>query len=130
MSRWKIFSRSKEEKIQTIDETKKDQGEKPSEELLNPENKPLAEYHETLHTGKTNITKTATVISHKPSDQRIWRDVNAIEDNVDTIHLKKSEKTLSGIDNKVDELIEKTRHKHSKKPSERRRDLLAQGCGL
>jgi len=118
MSRWKIFSRSKEEKIQTTDESKKEENVKPSEETISPENRPLAEYHETLHTGKLNITKkSAPVISHQPSDQRIWRDVNAIEDNVDNIHLKKSEKTMPGIDKKVDELIEKTRKKHTRKPS-------------
>lgn len=119
MARWKLFGKSKEEKIPETEEPKNEETQTPIEENTSSENRPLAEYHETLQTGKKNIRKktTSSYISRQPTDQRIWRDVNAIEENVDNIHLKKEEKPVTNLDKKVDELIEKSKQSRTRKPS-------------
>jgi len=40
------------------------------------------------------------------SDQRIWRDVDSIEENIDTLHIEKGKKPHSEIEKTVDKLIE------------------------
>ncbi|UCB58241.1 MAG: DUF2188 domain-containing protein [Thermoplasmatales archaeon] len=119
MARWKLFGKSKEEKIKQTKEQKKEETQTPIVESKSSENKPLTEYHETLKTGKQNIKKetTSSYIYRQPSDQRIWRDVNTIEENVDNINLKKEEESVSNLDKKVDELIEKSKQKHTRKTS-------------
>ena len=111
MSRWKLFGKSKEEKEP---ETTEEAEEK--EEVGEPEDKPIAEYRETLETGKATSTKTS-VGSGATADQRLWRDVDTIEDDIDTLGNKKSEKPISNLDEKVDKLIEKNKSKLNKKPS-------------
>ena len=103
MARWKLFGRAKKEDITQNheDSTKKSTGKKP-----------IAEYHETLETGKITKSKTTTTVKTRmPSEQRIWRDVDAIEENVDNIHIRDAKKPVSDLDKKVDGLIEKRKKK-------------------
>jgi len=109
MSRWKIFGKSKEEKEpETTQELE--------EEVVESEDKPIAEYRETLETGKATSSKT-TVGTGATADQRLWRDVDSIEGDIDTLDARKSEKSISNLDEKVDKLIEKRKSKLSRKPS-------------
>ena len=110
MARWKLFGRAKKE-----DSTQKEEGNteisiESSQEEKEVGEKPIAEYRETLETG-TTTSKTTKVKTTTPSEQRIWRDVDAIEENVDYIHIKKAKKTVTDLDKKVDGLIEKRKKK-------------------
>lgn len=114
MGKWKIFSKSKKEEetagiTQATEETNEEVPEEKSTEEQTDQ--PIAEYHETLHTGKK--TSTSKTISHTSSnvDQRLWRDVDSIEEDVDTLHTKKAKKPVTEVDKKVDKLISKHKKK-------------------
>jgi len=92
MTRWRLFGRSKE-----VDVTKE----------RTEENKPHAEHSDTLYTGVSSSKRTRATTS---SDQRVWRDVGAIEKEVDGIHTTKS-KSSSDVDKTVDKLITKRKKK-------------------
>jgi hypothetical protein len=115
MARWKLFSRSKskdeeilesEEKIEEeiMKEEKKDDEEIEEDIKTEPkiEDEPLAEYHETLQTGVSSSKKAKTAA---PSDQRIWRDVEGIEDKIDQLYITKKKKPITELDKKVDRII-------------------------
>jgi len=97
MAKWKLFGKSKEEPIETQETTTE-----VKEEVNIEEDKPIAEYRETLQTGKATTTRTST-----SSDQHVWRNMNKIEKDVDTIHIKKAEKPVTDIEKTVDNLIKK-----------------------
>lgn len=110
MSRWKLFgkSKSKEEEITESEETiKEEETEENIETDQEPEDQPLAEYHETLHTGVSTSKKKAKA----SSDQRIWRDVGGIEEKIDNLHKIKAQKPVSEIDKTVDKLLAKKKKK-------------------
>ena len=112
MARWKLFGRAKkEDTTQNEEEPAEKSTELPKEEIETGD-EPIAEYRETLETGKaTSKSKTTTVQTSTPSEQRIWRDVDAIEENVDGIHIRKAEKPVSDLDKKEDSLIKKRKKK-------------------
>jgi len=126
MARWKLFGRSK-----SIDEEL--ESEEPlqieSEETVlleteqEPEDSKMIEYHETLYS-KDSKSKKHSKFQQAYSDQRIWRDVNSIEGNIDDLDKNKLESSTFKLDddiNKtVDKLIEKrkfTKSKSQRKPS-------------
>jgi len=120
MGKWKIFGKSKkEEETANINQATEEMNSKASEEKSTEEqtDQPIAEYHETLHTSKK--ASNSKTISHTSSnvDQRVWRDVDSIETNVDTINIKKAQKSVTEVDKKVDQLIEKNKTKHKRTPS-------------
>lgn len=119
MVRWKLFGRykSKEEKPESeepIQEKPKEimqsDTEQESEETISteteqePEKPTLVEHHETLYT-KGTIPKKETI------NQTTWRDVNAIEENVDNLRMSKSKKPVSELDKKVDKILSKRKKK-------------------
>ena len=122
MSKWKLFGKSKkEEKIEyqepvygeCIEEKPAKNEENQNFETENQQeieqDQPLAEHHEELHSNK-NVSKTGT--PQVPSnDQRIWRDVEAIEENIDNMHIKTSENPDSEFEKKVDNIIKKKEKK-------------------
>ena len=107
MAKWKLFSKSKEEDTAQPEEKTINTSEK-TEEM---QDKPIAEYHETLDTRTQTKSKTRTVKASSPSEQRVWRDVDAIEENIDTLHIRKAERPITDVDKKVDKLIEKRKRK-------------------
>jgi len=107
---WKLFGKSKSkekveepeeivEEIETIQEVEIVKEEEPKSD-----DEPLAEYNETLETGK--ITSKQSNVT-KPTDQRVWRDVEGIEGKVDNLHITKAQKPVTELDKKVDKLIDK-----------------------
>ncbi len=122
MTRWKLFGRKKldnketelpefisEEKpiVDNKSEPKQIEAEVESNtdsSKYEPElEKPvLAEYTETLHEGKSTSKD-----SKKPGDQRIWRDLDSIEGNVDNLKKHKTRKSESGLDEAVDKILSK-----------------------
>jgi len=117
MVKWNIFSRSKSKKIepQTYQDSSQTLSENYSsneaEENLTfekeTEDQPIVDYHETLQT-KDSAHKEYTGSS---SDQRIWRNVRAIEKNIDKINTSKSRKPTSELEKKVDNIIKKKEKK-------------------
>ncbi len=118
MSRWKLFgkSKSKEDKITEPAETIKEDAEEYIETDQEPDDQPLAEHQETLYTG-VSTSKKGTAAS---SDQRIWRDVDAIEENIDTLHITKARKPHSEIEKTVDKIIGKRTINTQKSESHRK----------
>jgi len=108
MIKWRLFGKSKDTKeigpegdlqepVQEVTETQEClETDEETEDL------PLAEYHETLQTGKARSKKFQDSYE---SDQRIWRDVTLIEDKIDKLHKTRAEKPITEIDKKVDKLI-------------------------
>jgi len=92
MVRGRLLGKSKKETIESKYTT-----------IDNIEKKPLAEYKETLYTGAPRSKKEAYAFS----DQRIWRDVQAIEKNIDVIHITKANKSTNELDRVVDRIIAK-----------------------
>ncbi len=92
MVKWRVFSKSKKE----IPNTK---------ELIitKNEDKPLTEYKETLYTDYPKSKKQAYAFSNQAS----WRDVQAIEKNIDTIHITNAKKPTNELDKIVDRIIAK-----------------------
>jgi len=119
MSRWKLFGKSKSKKEEPLEfqesvhfeaeENMPIETEDNSYIEKEQENQPLAEYHETLHTGKPASSKSSS--SGSSSDQRIWRDIKAIEENIDNIHISKSRLPTSNLNKKVDKIIKKKEKK-------------------
>ena len=107
MSKWKLFSKSKqkEEEPQPEENTATELEETTKEEQETGE-KPLAEYRETLQTG-SKTKKTSKPISN----QIVWRDVNTIEKNIDNLHITRAQKPVTQLDKTVDRLLEKRKKK-------------------
>jgi len=68
------------------------------------ENKPLAEYRETIESSTEEEIKAI-------KSQKKWRDVESIEKKVDTLHIIRVGKTGSEVDKTVDRLIKKNKKK-------------------
>ena len=105
MPKWKLFGRSKAKEEETIkpEETVEKQEEVIETEVIQ-DDEPIAEYHETLESEEYKTEKAKT---SKPSDQRVWRDVDLIEQNIDSLHIKKATKPHSEVERTVDTLIDK-----------------------
>ena len=71
--------------------------------ITKTEDKPLTEYKEILYSSNSKSKKEAYAFS----DQRMWRDIQAIEKNVDNIHINLAKKPSSELERIVDRLIEK-----------------------
>ena len=77
----------------------------------------LAEYHETLHSvdvaseNKDSSYQREGVVL---SEQRLWRDMKAIEENVDNISKYEPKTSEAEIDKTVDEILAKTKKKLAK----------------
>lgn len=104
MVRWKILEklRAKSKESESEETTELDDNEE-------NEGSTLAEHHETLLSGaiatkKNHVNPKDSMIS---SEQRIWRDLNAIEENIDDINLEKKKESLTGIDETVDMILSK-----------------------
>jgi len=102
MSRWKLFGKSKKNKETKTEESVKEETQVVIEDECG--DKPLAEYSETVETVSTS-KKKKTVATPAPSDQRIWRDVNSIEEKVDNLHISRAQKPVTELEKKVDKLI-------------------------
>jgi len=115
MGKWNIFSKSKKEETTNANQGTNEETTK-EETIKDQADRPLAEYRETLNTSRKATKKTSSKKS-SDADQRLWRDVDSIEEDVDTLHIKKAKKPVTEVDKKVDKLIEKNKEKHKRKPS-------------
>jgi len=68
----------------------------------------LAEHHDTLQTSNSTLKKGSSSKNNVyNANQRVWRNVPAIEKNIDNLHFKSSSVLTSGLDRKVDYIIKK-----------------------
>jgi hypothetical protein len=88
----RLFNKSKEKIPKSEEKT-----------LKKIENKPLTEYKETLYSGSPKSKKEAYAFSN----QSMWRDIQAIEKNIDSIHITNAKKPTNELDRVVDMLIAK-----------------------
>ena len=104
MAKWKLFGKSKKDGKTKPEETVKEE----TQVVIIDESgdKPLAEYSERLETASTSKKKSVKK-KPSPSDQRIWRDVNSIEEKVDNLHISRAQKPVTELDKRVDKLITK-----------------------
>ena len=102
MAKWKLFGKSKKDGEIKPDETFKEETQVVIED--ESRDKPLAEYSETLETVST-LKKKSVKKNPSPSDQRIWRDVDSIEDKIDNLHITRAQKPVTELDRKVDNIV-------------------------
>ena len=109
MARWKVFSKLKFKEKKNSEPQEKIEEEKitePKETLEENENveeeEILVEYKETLYTSSHASKKGKKQVF---SDQRIWRDMDSIEKNIDDLKIKKVEKPVTELEKKVDKII-------------------------
>ncbi len=88
-----------------------------SETVQDTKESTLAEYHETLHSAdvasenKDSSYQREGVVS---SEQRFWRDVKAIEENVDNISKHEPKTSEERLGKTVDKILAKTKKKLAK----------------
>ena len=82
--------------------------------IQDPKEPALAEYHETLHSvdvasedNDSSYQREGVVLS----EQRFWRDVKTIEENVDSISKHVPKTFEAGLDKTVDEILVKIKRK-------------------
>jgi len=116
MVRWKLFGRSKPkeeepEGEESIQEESKETMQSDMEQ--EPEETILAEHHETLHAvdSKSKKSSSAKAKYRESYNQTSWRDVNAIEENVDNLRMSKTKKPVSELNKKVDKILSKRKKK-------------------
>ena len=112
MARWKLFGRSKPiDEEPECEESFQIETEETilSETEQEPEDSKFIEYRETLYSKDSKSKKhSKSQQTHKsPSDQRIWRDVNAIEENIDGLGKNKLESSISQLDDDVNKIVDK-----------------------
>jgi hypothetical protein len=100
MARWRLFGKSKEKDTSQTEEILEEAEVEPI--IEESENEPLAQYSETLYTEESKPKKSK---GHSDSDQRIWRDVDSIENKIDTLHITRAKKAVTDLDKKVDRLV-------------------------
>jgi hypothetical protein len=73
----------------------------------------LTEYKETLYSGKFTTGKEYTHLEKNKinSDQRIWRNLNAIEENINGLPRDKVNTGSSDLDGKIDRLLARKQKK-------------------
>ena len=73
----------------------------------------LAEYHETIYTGRSKIRRESSYFekTRMPSEQRIYRDVNTIEENIDELRKGIVKTASSDLDVKIDKLLARKQKK-------------------
>ncbi len=101
MARWKLFGRSKSisEEIECEDPIL-------SETEQEPVDSTMIEYHETLYSTDSKLKKHSK-FQQAYANQRIWRDVNSIEGNIDGLGKNKVEPSTSKLDDDINKTVDK-----------------------
>jgi len=95
-----------------------------SENVQDPKGPTLVEYHETLHSvdvASENKDSSYQQEDVTLSEQRIWRDVKAIEENVDNISKYKPKTSETGLNKTIDRILTKTKEKLAKTEKKHRK---------
>ena len=125
MIKLKVLERLKSKKREPVHKSEESPQAKSEETVQSeteqdPKESTLAEYHETLYS--ESVTSEKDTLHQREnsvlSEQRIWRDVQAIEENVDSISKHPSEEYGTELGKRVDRVLankEKTFKKNEKK---------------
>jgi hypothetical protein len=114
MAKWRLFGKPKEKETT---QTKERLDEVKVEPIKEEKNEPLAEYSETLYTEDSRPKKSK---GHENLHQKTWRNVDLIEEKVDTLHITRAQKPTTDVAKKVDRIISEKESKISEpciKPS-------------
>ena len=115
MVRWKLFGRSKSKEELESEELIQEEPEETMQSDIEqePEETILVEHRETLYTVDSKSKKSSSVKTkyREPYSQTSWRDVNAIEENVDNLRMSKTKEPVSELDKKVDKILSKRKKK-------------------
>ena len=115
MVRWRLFGRQKEKETTQTEEKLEEVEVEP---ILEEQDEPLAEYSETLYTEDSRPKKSKGQVDYS---QKTWRNVDLIEEKVDTLHITRAQKPTTDVAKKVDRIISEKESKRSescKKPSD------------
>lgn len=106
MNKWNIFEKLRFSSNQKNEEKNQNNIENNSEELK-------IEYSETLNTGKqTKMSSPSEMYDNVlPTNQRIWRDLNSIEENIDELNKDENYDISKDINGKVDRLFSRKKIK-------------------
>jgi len=115
MSKWRLFSKSKniennDYQNPSIIEYNQNQDVQNNEtnNIQEPSSQKLVEHHDTLRTSNSSSKKGSSSRNTVASNnQRVWRDVPAIEENIDKLYVRPSGAPPSDLDKKVDHIIKK-----------------------
>ncbi len=109
MARWSLFNKSKSKQEEQMPE---EEIQEETAETTESEKAPLAQHTETLYAEGSGSKKSSSQkIKPTIGNQQIWRDMNAIEENVDNLHKKKTTVPSSELDRTVDKLLAKRKRK-------------------
>jgi len=103
MVKWKFFSKSKTKEDAFINQENISEEAIELEHEPGTEDKPLDEYTEILHTSSTKRSSIPPQIT--------WRNIDAIEKEVDTLHTTKTRISIPEVDKTVDRLINQRKKK-------------------
>ena len=105
MTKLRLFGKYKKDEIKESDEKIEEKVNGAVREEL--EEKPLAEYKETLYSSDSAAKKRSSMKrkTSSLSDQRIWRDIKSIEENIDNNHIIRAEKPVTELNKKVNKQI-------------------------
>jgi len=93
------YTKQKSKPITSEEPITTEETETSFEKETTPE-KPIAEYKEVINTSTKKLSKTQL-------EQVVWRDVEKIEKEVDTLHIKRAKKPTTEIDRKINHLVNK-----------------------
>ncbi len=100
MVKWDLLEKFKIKTEPKIKETTKPEANQEPEKIK-------LEYHETLFSGKTSTRKESSHLEKNKinSKQRIWRNLNIIEENINGLNRSKANTGSSDLDGKIDRLL-------------------------
>ena len=106
MNKWNIF-----EKLKLTSNSKNE--EKNQIEIQNNSEELQIKYTEIINTGKQNQREQSSKMFENilPSSQRVWRDLNYIEENIDDLNKNETYDISTDIDGKVDRLFSRKKIK-------------------
>ena len=105
MVEWNLFKKF----IPENEDDKKKETKITNKENFKQENKPIAEYKETLYASTKSSKKTNKTTS--PNEEIYWRDVGSIEKKIDKIDITHAQKPRNEVDKSVDKIIQKRKKK-------------------
>ena len=94
------YTKQKSKSITSEEPVTIEKPEKTPERETMQQEEPIAEYSELIHASTKRLSKTQL-------EQIAWRDVEKIEKEVDTLHIKRAKKSSTEIDRKINHLVNK-----------------------
>ena len=106
MIKWNILDKFKNKSELKSNETTQPETDKESKKIL-------TEYNATIYSGRVTTKKKSDYLEKNiiNSKQRIWRNLDGIEENINGLRRGKSKTGSSDIDGKIDRLLARKQKK-------------------